>query len=152
MYEVVQTLVGIFGHHQGSVLILFGQGSSQKPGRQITVRPDNRELVMDQVIAHRSLEAYARTHPGPQADPLAEVSFHRGKQIPPDHRSIAFRLVFQSPERTLTNAEVDEQLFAVLEALYRKKNIVVRDFARIAELKLFSEERFSEELRKVYGV
>ena len=77
---------------------------------------------------------------------------YRGKQIPPDHRSIAFRLVFQSPERTLTNAEVDEQLFAVLEALYRKKNIVVRDFARIAELKLFSEERFSEELRKVYGV
>lgn len=77
---------------------------------------------------------------------------YRGKQIPPDHRSIAYRLVFQSPERTLTNTEVDERLFTVLAALYGKKNIVVRDFARIAEMKLFSEERFSEELRKVYGV
>jgi phenylalanyl-tRNA synthetase beta chain len=77
---------------------------------------------------------------------------YRGKQIPPDHRSIAYRLVFQSAERTLTNTEVDERLFAVLEALYRKKGIVVRDFSRIAEMKLFSEEHFSDELRKVYGV
>jgi len=77
---------------------------------------------------------------------------YRGKQIPPDHKSVAFHLVFQSPERTLTGTEVDERVLAALVELHRRKNIVIRDFSRIKELSIFSDERFSDELHKAYGV
>ncbi|OGK10484.1 MAG: phenylalanine--tRNA ligase subunit beta, partial [Candidatus Riflebacteria bacterium RBG_13_59_9] len=46
---------------------------------------------------------------------------YRGRQIPPDHKSVAFHLVFQSPQRTLTGAEVDERVLAALKALYQRK-------------------------------
>lgn len=77
---------------------------------------------------------------------------YRGKQIPPDHKSVAFHLVFQSPERTLTGTEVDERVLAALVELYRCKNIVIRDFSRIKELSVFSDERYSDELHKAYGI
>jgi len=77
---------------------------------------------------------------------------YRGKQIPPDHKSVAFRLTFQSPERTLTGVEVDKLVLDTLVELYRRKNIVIRDFARIKELSVFSDERFTDELKKAYGI
>ncbi len=51
---------------------------------------------------------------------LAEVrlfDLYSGKGIPAGTRSLAFSLVFQSPERTLTDAEVDAQVAAILDAL-----------------------------------
>jgi len=77
---------------------------------------------------------------------------YRGRQIPPGQKSVAFHLVFQSPERTLTGIEVDERMLAALVELHRAKNIVIRDFSRIKELNVFSDERFSDELRKAYGI
>ncbi len=77
---------------------------------------------------------------------------YRGKQIPSGQKSVAFHLVFQSPERTLTGTEVDERVLAALVELHRRKNIVIRDFSRIKELSVFSDERFTDELRKAYGI
>ena len=77
---------------------------------------------------------------------------YRGKQIPPGQKSVAFHLVFQSPERTLTGVEVDERVLDALVKLHSQKKIVIRDFSRIKELSVFSDERFSDELHKAYGI
>jgi phenylalanyl-tRNA synthetase beta chain len=45
---------------------------------------------------------------------------YRGAQVPEGMRSLAFRLVFQSPDRTLTEAEVDGALEALLSDLARE--------------------------------
>ncbi len=45
---------------------------------------------------------------------------YRGSQLPDGRKSIAFALTFRSPERTLTDAEVDRQMEAVREALRRE--------------------------------
>lgn len=42
---------------------------------------------------------------------------YRGSQVPEGHKSVAFALTFRSPERTLTDAEVDHQLDAIKAAL-----------------------------------
>lgn len=42
---------------------------------------------------------------------------YRGGQVPPGHKSLAFTMTFRSPERTLTDAEVDARLDRIREAL-----------------------------------
>jgi len=48
---------------------------------------------------------------------------YEGKGIPEGTRSLAFRLRFRAPERTLTDAEVDEAVARVLSALQERHGI-----------------------------
>lgn len=60
---------------------------------------------------------------------LTEVTLfdlYRGRPIPPGHKSLAFRLRFQSPERTLTDEEVDRAQQQLLERLGREVGAVLR--------------------------
>ncbi len=53
---------------------------------------------------------------------LAEVRLfdvYRGRQVPPGKKSLAFSLVFQAPDRTLTDAEVEAEKQRIVEALSR---------------------------------
>ncbi|HXL78993.1 MAG TPA: phenylalanine--tRNA ligase subunit beta [Candidatus Eisenbacteria bacterium] len=45
---------------------------------------------------------------------------YRGAQVPEGHKSIAFALTFRSPERTLTDAEVDQVMAEIKIALEKK--------------------------------
>jgi len=45
---------------------------------------------------------------------------YRGAQVPEGHKSIAFALTFRSPERTLTDAEVDHVMVEIKLALEKK--------------------------------
>ena len=45
---------------------------------------------------------------------------YEGKGIPDGHRSLAWSLSFQSPNRTLTDEEVDESIQAIVGALDRE--------------------------------
>jgi phenylalanyl-tRNA synthetase beta chain len=60
---------------------------------------------------------------------LTEVTIfdlYRGRPIPPGHKSLAFRLRFQSPQRTLTDEEVDQAQQQLLERLGREVGAVQR--------------------------
>ncbi|MEW6351076.1 MAG: phenylalanine--tRNA ligase subunit beta [Thermodesulfobacteriota bacterium] len=52
---------------------------------------------------------------------------YKGKTIPEDHRSMAFRLRYQSDERTLTDEEVDEVHSRVVEALKEELGVQLRE-------------------------
>ncbi len=51
---------------------------------------------------------------------------YRGKGVPAGHRSLAFSLHFQSPERTLTDGEVDRDMVGILKVLKKKFGVKLR--------------------------
>ncbi len=51
---------------------------------------------------------------------------YRGAQVPEGHKSVAFALTFRSPERTLTDAEMDEVMAEIRLALEKKHNAGIR--------------------------
>ena len=61
--------------------------------------------------------------------PLAATAFfdrYTGKGVPEDHVSISVRLTFQAPDRTLTDADVQQSFEQVLAALVREHHAVQR--------------------------
>lgn len=46
--------------------------------------------------------------------------FYRGKPIPPGYKSLAYRLTFRNPERTLTDEEVDKIQEKIIKALEKE--------------------------------
>jgi phenylalanyl-tRNA synthetase beta chain len=61
------------------------------------------------------------------AGPLLETAWpfdlYEGKGIPEGTRSVAFRLRFRAPDRTLTDAETDGAVAAVLAALEERLGV-----------------------------
>jgi phenylalanyl-tRNA synthetase beta chain len=51
---------------------------------------------------------------------------YRGSQVPEGRKSVAFALTFRSPERTLTDAEVDQRLEAIRAALRQRHDAAFR--------------------------
>lgn len=64
-------------------------------------------LVVKDGIAAGEVEAAVRAAAGPLAEAVHLFDRFTGGQVPPGHASLAFRVVYRSPERTLTDAEVD---------------------------------------------
>ncbi|MDQ6743484.1 MAG: phenylalanine--tRNA ligase subunit beta [Candidatus Dormibacteraeota bacterium] len=54
---------------------------------------------------------------------------YRGGQLPSGRKSVAFSMVFRSPERTLTDSEVDGQLDRIKTALRERHQATFRDLA-----------------------
>ncbi len=54
------------------------------------------------------------------------VALYEGDPLPPRKKSLSFRLIFQSPERTLTDEEVNAIYFSFIEQLKGEKGILIR--------------------------
>jgi len=73
-------------------------------------------LVVDEGVPAGKVEELVRANPLVTGVTLFDV--YTGKPVPPGKKSLAFRLEYQSPSRTLTDEEVDQ---ALGEALARLK-------------------------------
>ena len=80
------------------------------------VERDLALVVADRIDA-ATVEAAIRAHGGELLREVGLFDLSRGKGVPDGHRSLAYRLRFVSPERTLTDAEVDRALAAVVTHL-----------------------------------
>jgi phenylalanyl-tRNA synthetase beta chain len=63
------------------------------------------------------------------AAPLTTVTFfdrYKGKGLAGDTVSVSVRLTFQSPDRTLTDADVQQSIDTILAALVREHRAVQR--------------------------
>jgi phenylalanyl-tRNA synthetase beta chain len=81
------------------------------------VRQDLAFSVAEDVTAGE-LVAAAREAAGPELREMRVFDVYRGEQVGPGRKSIAFSVVFQSPERTLTDedaAELRNRIVAALE-------------------------------------
>jgi len=63
---------------------------------------------------------------GPLLESVAIVDEYRGPGIPAGRRSVAFRLAFRDPGRTLRDAEVDAAVQRALAALERELDVTLR--------------------------
>lgn len=77
-------------------------------------------VVLDERTRWSELEQVTRGAAGPLLESIQFLDLYRGKQVAPGKKSIAFRLVYRGPGRTLTKEEVDERQDAVRQAIEGK--------------------------------
>ena len=65
-------------------------------------------LVVDEQVAAADLESALRRGAGELLESLSLMDIYRGDQAGPGRKSLAYRLVFRAPERTLTTKEVND--------------------------------------------
>jgi phenylalanyl-tRNA synthetase beta chain len=63
---------------------------------------------------------------GPLLESAELFDVYTGPPVPPGHRSLAFALIFRSPERTLSSDEVDAAVAVVCQALQRRLGATIR--------------------------
>jgi phenylalanyl-tRNA synthetase beta chain len=80
------------------------------------VRQDVALVVAEDVPAG-ALVAAARKAVGPELREMRPFDLYRGEQVPPGYKSIAFALVFQSAERTLSDEDAAELRKRLVEAV-----------------------------------
>jgi len=64
-------------------------------------------LVVDEQVAAAALESALRRGAGEMLESVSLMDIYRGDQVGPGRKSLAYRLVFRAPERTLTTKEVN---------------------------------------------
>jgi phenylalanyl-tRNA synthetase beta chain len=74
-------------------------------------------FVVDASLAVGDLFAAAREAAGPDLREATFLSDYRGDPIPPGRKSIAFSVVFQSPERTLSDEDAARRRRRIVDAL-----------------------------------
>jgi phenylalanyl-tRNA synthetase beta chain len=62
-------------------------------------------FVVDEVVPAGVLIASAREAAGPEVRAMRAFDVYRGEQVGPGKKSLAFSVVFQSPERTLSDED-----------------------------------------------
>ncbi len=102
--------------------------------REFTLRPlplypaieRDLALLVPASVPSSDIEATIRASGGALLQDVAPFDLFTGKGIPAGTRSIAFRLHFRSPERTLTDDEADEAVARVLRALEQTHGVTRR--------------------------
>jgi phenylalanyl-tRNA synthetase beta chain len=86
------------------------------PARHPVVERDLAVIVAADLPA-ADVEAAIRRRGGPLLRSIALFDIYRGRPLEESEKSLAYRLAFQSDERTLTEADVDGAIAAVTEGL-----------------------------------
>ena len=95
------------------------------PPRFPTMRRDLAVVVEEQVSASELLDVIRRAG-GPLLAGVELFDLFRGEGVPSGRKSCGFRLIFRSPERTLTDAEVAEVEAHIIEQLGRLTGARIR--------------------------
>lgn len=74
-------------------------------------------LLLSEGTTARQVEELLRRVGGSVLESVLIQSDYRGPELPPGTRSVAFRLVFRAPDRTLRDAEIDAVEGRMLAAL-----------------------------------
>jgi phenylalanyl-tRNA synthetase beta chain len=104
-------------------LDISGLGGGRPPDRPVAApsRHPAAERDLAVVVADATpAAAVERAIRGAATDALTSVrlfDIYRGAPLANDQKSLAWRLVFQSPDRTLTDAEVESAIAAITSAL-----------------------------------
>jgi len=81
-------------------------------------------VVVEETVAAGAIHAAIKEVAGDLLEQVRAFDEYRGAQVADGHKSVAFALTFRSPERTLTDAEVDRVLAEIrlgLEKKYRAR-------------------------------
>jgi phenylalanyl-tRNA synthetase beta chain len=81
-------------------------------------------LLVDERITYQQI--YAIIQDFPLVNSVTLFDLYVGEQVPPGKKSLAFRIVYQSDTRTLTDEEVDNVQQQILESLSRELGATLR--------------------------
>jgi phenylalanyl-tRNA synthetase beta chain len=84
-------------------------------------------VVVEDHVAAAALEATIREAGGEFLEEARAFDEYHGPQVPEGHKSVAFALTFRSPERTLTDAEVDKVMAEIRLALEKRHRARFRE-------------------------
>jgi len=84
-------------------------------------------LLLAEGVRARQVEDALRRAGGSLLERVDIESDYRGAELPPGTRSVAFRLTFRAPDRTLRDSEVDEAEARILAALAAEVGVQRRD-------------------------
>ena len=84
-------------------------------------------VVVEDHIAAAALQATIKEAGGEFLEHARAFDEYHGPQVPEGHKSIAFTLTFRSPERTLTDAEVDRVMAEIRLGLERRHRARFRE-------------------------
>jgi len=90
--------------------VLTAAGEARVQARELSTYPvaqSDVALVVDEVVTAASLESALRRGAGEMLESISLMDIYRGDQVGPGRKSLAYRLVFRAPERTLTTKEVN---------------------------------------------
>ena len=82
-------------------------------------------LIVDEQIVYRTVENIIRGFPLTTKVTLFDL--YRGEQVAEGKKSLAIRIVYQSPSRTLTDEEVDQTQEQMLARLHQELSATLRD-------------------------
>ena len=77
-------------------------------------------LVVREDVPAGALVAAAREVVGPELREMHPFDVYRGEQVPAGHKSIAFALAFQAPDRTLSDEDAATLRARLVEALHER--------------------------------
>ncbi len=81
-------------------------------------------LVVDDTVPHNRVQEIIKGFS--LVDQVTLFDIYSGKQVPPGKKSLAYRLIFQSPDHTLTDAEVDRVQQQILDRLSQELGATLR--------------------------
>jgi phenylalanyl-tRNA synthetase beta chain len=84
-------------------------------------------VVIEDHVAAAALQAIITEAGGEFLERVRAFDEYYGPQVPTGHKSIAFTLTFRSPERTLTDAEVDKVIAKIRLALEKRHRARFRE-------------------------
>jgi phenylalanyl-tRNA synthetase beta chain len=84
-------------------------------------------LVVPDVVPAERVRALVHASGGEHLERVELFDLYRGKGVPGGSRSLAYRLRFQSPARTLTDEEVDRAVAQVVRRLADELDVRVRE-------------------------
>ncbi len=82
-------------------------------------------LVVDEWVTYQQVKDAIRSFPLVKEVTLFDL--YAGEQIPEGKKSFAIRIVYQSPDHTLTDEEVNQPQQGILDRLYQELDATLRD-------------------------
>ncbi|MFN3467038.1 MAG: phenylalanine--tRNA ligase subunit beta, partial [Candidatus Brocadiales bacterium] len=83
-------------------------------------------IVVDEAVTWAQIESCVREARVEFLEKIEFFDLYRGKQVPPGKKSIAFRIHFRSPDRTLRAEEADRAREAIISELTERLGACVR--------------------------
>ncbi len=83
-------------------------------------------LTIKEEIPSVQIESLIKKEGGPFLETVTLFDLYRGAQIPDNCKSLAYRMVFRSKERTLTDEEIDRTVEGIIKKAQKEFNADVR--------------------------
>jgi phenylalanyl-tRNA synthetase beta chain len=105
-FDLLPQPVALFELEIGKLLPYVSLGGKYRPLSRFPESVRDIAIVVDEGVMAKKVQDIIRAFP--LVSQVSLFDLYQGEQIPPGKKSLAFRIVYQSPTHTLTDAEVDK--------------------------------------------